>query len=188
MINILPVPPASRPSRDLQASATVRFRTAPPVRRTPVPLSRRFFQICVSVAAEMTEGAGLTALEFAALPYLSRKTGDPGIDQNGLAARIGIDRNSASLLLDHLEEKGLVKRRIDAADRRCRRLFLTPKGERVLERLRPAANAGNDRILAPLEPGERELLLDLLVRVVEGNWTHARPGAGRRKRGSLQHH
>jgi hypothetical protein len=33
-----------------------------------------------------------------------------------------------------------------------------------------------------LKPAERELLLDLLVRLIEGNWIHARPGAGRRKR------
>jgi hypothetical protein len=37
-----------------------------------------------------------------------------------------------------------------------------------------------------LQPDERELLLDLLVRVIEGNRTLARPGASRRKRGSMQ--
>jgi hypothetical protein len=37
-------------------------------------------------------------------------------------------------------------------------------------------------MLSVLKPAERELLLDLLVRLIEGNWIHARPGAGRRKR------
>jgi hypothetical protein len=41
-------------------------------------------------------------------------------------------------------------------------------------------------VLAPLAPRERELFLDLLIRVIQGNRTHARPGAGRRKRGALQ--
>jgi len=43
-------------------------------------------------------------------------------------------------------------------------------------------------ILAALTPKERELFLDLLVRVVEANRALARPGAGRRKpsrRGSV---
>jgi hypothetical protein len=33
-----------------------------------------------------------------------------------------------------------------------------------------------------LKPKERELLLDLLARVIEGNKALARPGSGRRKR------
>jgi hypothetical protein len=42
----------------------------------------------------------------------------------------------------------------------------------------------NERILAPLSPRERELLLDFLVRVIQANAIYARPGAGRRRRGS----
>jgi hypothetical protein len=38
--------------------------------------------------------------------------------------------------------------------------------------------------LSPLPPRDQTLFLDLLVRLVEGNSAHARPGAGRRKRGS----
>ena len=80
---------------------------------------------------------------------------------------------------------GLVERRVNGADRRARLLFLLPKGERLLERLYPTVAADvADRILAPLEPDEREVLLDLLIRVIKGNLKHARPGAGRRKRGS----
>jgi DNA-binding MarR family transcriptional regulator len=159
----------------------------PPVRRAPMPLARRFFQICTSIAADAYGAAGLTPLQFATLPYLSKRSGDPGIDQNGLAARLGIDRNNASVLVDQLEGMGLVERRVNGADRRARLLFLLPKGERLLERLYPTVAADvADRILAPLEPDEREVLLDLLIRVIKGNLKHARPGAGRRKRGSQQ--
>jgi DNA-binding MarR family transcriptional regulator len=165
---------------------TIRFDVnAPPIRRTPTPLARRFFQICVALSTEGVAGSGVTALEYAALPYLSKQAGDPGIDQIGLAARLGIDRNNTSLLIDHLEAKGLVERQVNSADRRARLLHLTKKGERLFERLRPAMLAVNDRILAPLERAEREVLLDLLIRVIAGNWAHARPGAGRQKRASL---
>src|SRR6188474_3390887 len=44
----------------------------------------------------------------------------------------------------------------------------------------------NDRILTSLTADEKELFLDMLVRVVEGNRIHARPGGGRRKRGSVK--
>jgi hypothetical protein len=35
-----------------------------------------------------------------------------------------------------------------------------------------------------LAPDERELLFNLLTRIIAANGQHARPGAGRRKRGS----
>jgi DNA-binding MarR family transcriptional regulator len=180
-------PKSSSVSRSIDPEATVRFGPdQPPVRRTPTPLARRFFQICAGISAEAVAGADITALQYAALPYLSRQTGDPGIDQNGLADRLGIDRNNASLLVDQLEAKGVVVRRVNEADRRARLLFLTPRGEKLFARLRPQMLAANDRMLAPLDPLERELLLDLLVRVIKANLVHARPGAGRRKRGSLK--
>jgi DNA-binding MarR family transcriptional regulator len=159
---------------------------APPVRRVPTPLARRFYQICVALVSEAVVEGDLTAAQFSALPYLSRRIGEPGIDQNGLAARLGINRNHASLLVDELEEKGIVERRVNGDDRRARQLYLTPKGEKLLERLLPIARAANDRILAPLKPHERGLFLDFLVRLIKGNWKYARPGAGRRKRGSRQ--
>jgi DNA-binding MarR family transcriptional regulator len=151
-----------------------------------MPLARRFFQICLSIASETVARHGLTALQYAALPYLSRKTGDPGIDQGGLAARLGVDRNNTSLLVDQLVAKGLVDRRVKSSDRRTHALFLTAKGEKLFARMQPIAQAANRRILAPLEPPEQEVLLDLLVRVVKGNWEHARPGAGRRKRAPVR--
>ena len=45
---------------------------------------------------------------------------------------------------------------------------------------------GTVSVLATLAPRERELLLDLLVRVLEANLGLARPGADRRKRGFRQ--
>jgi DNA-binding MarR family transcriptional regulator len=157
-----------------------------PVRRTPPALARRFFQICTTATAEMLAGENLTNLQYGGLVYLSRVGGEPDIDQNGLAGRLGIDRASTSQLVDELEEMGLVERRVNGADRRARLLRLTPRGERLRARLSPALSARQMRVLAALTPHERELLLDLLVRVVESNRTLARPGAGRRKRGS--HH
>ena len=101
----------------------------PPVRRVPVALARRFFQICTTAAAESIADAGLTPLEFAVMAYLNKKLGEPDIDQNGLAARLGIDRNTTSLLVDRLEAKGLLERRVSPEDRRARRLRLTTRGE-----------------------------------------------------------
>lgn len=160
----------------------------PPVRRIPSALARRFDQICTTALAQALAESDLTPVEFAVLPYLSKQgaePGDPGepdIDQRGLADRLGIDRNSAGLLAERLETKGLVERRPSTVDRRSRLLRLTKRGETLLRKLHPRALQSQAEVLAVLDPVERELLLDLLVRVIEGNWSMARPGTGRRKR------
>jgi len=172
---------------EIVAGRLVRFdRTVPPVRRIPLALARRFFQICTTAAAESVGAAGLTPLEFAVMAYVNRLVGEPDIDQISLAARLGIDRNSTSLLVERLEAKGLLERRVNGADRRARLLRLTPSGERLHRQLYSRAFAGQQRILAPLSAAERETLLDLLVRVIESNRALARPGTGRRKRGSVR--
>ena len=58
------------------------------------------------------------------------------IDQNGLAAPC-VDRNNASLLVEQLEAKRLIERRVNGADRRARLLRVTPRGQRLYDRLRP---------------------------------------------------
>lgn len=156
----------------------------PPVRRVPIALARRFFQICTAAAAEALADADLSSLEFAVLAYINKRTGEPDIDQTSLAARLGIDRNTTSLLVERLEAKGLLERRVNGDDRRARLLRLTSKGDKLHLMLTPRTIASQQHILRVLTPAERENLLDLLVRVIEGNRSLARPGAGRRKRGT----
>jgi DNA-binding MarR family transcriptional regulator len=156
-----------------------------PVRRITMPLARRFYQICVAMVSDSLADADLTPLQYGVLAYLNKDDGEPGIDQIGLAARLGVDRNNASVIVGELEERGLVERRVIDGDRRGRHVHLTAQGEKLYLRLLPNNAAANDRILAPLKPHERELLRDFLVRVIQGNAAYARPGAGRRKRGRL---
>ncbi len=150
----------------------------------PLALARRFFQICTTAAAQTLAPSGLTPLEFAVLAYINKAIGEPGIDQSTLAARMGIDRNSTSLLVAQLDAKGLLRQSVSTTDRRARSLRLTPRGERLHDSLAPIAWVDQLAILHPLDTAERETLLDLLVRVIEGNLPLARPGAARRKRGS----
>jgi len=157
-------------------------KDTPPVRRIVTALARRFHQICVTMVADSVAKADLTPLQFAVLAYLNRHDGEPGVAQISLAGRLGIDRNSASLLVEELVSRALVDRRVDGADRRARVLSLTSKGEKLYEQLRKENVVANDRVLSPLSPQERRVLLDLLIRVIKANSAYAIPGAGRRKR------
>ncbi len=105
----------------------------------------------------------------------------PGLDQNSLADWMALDRTSISALVFRLEQRGLIERAVNGADRRARMLRLTSKGKALHDRVRAKAVAAQARILSVLAPAERRSLVDLLARVIEANQAYARPGAGRRR-------
>lgn len=151
----------------------------PDYARSPIALSRRFYQIAVARAAEVQQGHDIVPLEFAVLIHLEAS---PGIDQNTLAARLALDRTSAGALVHALEQKGLVRRAVSTTDRRARVLGLTPRGAALHAKLRPKGEAAQAQVLAVLSPAERKALIDMLVRIIAANDAYVRPGAGRRKR------
>ena len=152
-----------------------------PIRRVPIALARRFVQICTAVVADTLNDDDLSPQQYAVIAYVGD---EPDIDQAGIAARIGIDRNTTSLLVELLERRGLVKRSVNGADRRSKQVRLTKQGTELHERVRPAMRANQRAILSVLAPAEREKFLDQLVQIIKANEAYVRPGAGRRKRGS----
>jgi DNA-binding MarR family transcriptional regulator len=146
--------------------------------RVPFPLARRFAQICATVVADAYAGEELRTLEYAALACLDDF---PGIDQRQLARLMGVDRTNVGQIVEELEARGLVDRRVNGDDRRARELRATARGQKLRRDLRPKLLAAQAGVLAPLTLKEQCLLIDLLARVVEANEVHARPGAGRRR-------
>ena len=61
------------------------------------------------------------------------------VRQNVLAERMGIEAMTLSGFLDRLEEKGLVTRSADPADRRARMVEISPRRRRVLIEIRAIA-------------------------------------------------
>ncbi len=154
----------ARPSR--QASPE---NPAPVWRGELTATARRFYQVCLDAVSGAIAEGGLTTLQLAVLLYISKQPGGGGLEQNKLAAGLAVDRNSTSLLVEQLVTKGLVDRRVSGADRRARLLSLTAKGEKLRLRLRPLQLDANERVLAPLKPGERQVLFDLLNRVIDAS-------------------
>jgi DNA-binding MarR family transcriptional regulator len=152
--------------------------TVLPSHRLPAHLARRFNQICLGVTAEILGQHDLSPMLFGAIAAIAE---EPGSGQRQLATRMGVDAATFGQMIETLELKGLVERRIDADDRRARQLFVTRKGADLRNRLRPSLIAAQGRLLAPLSKAERSALIDMLVRVIEANDTYARPGNGRRK-------
>jgi DNA-binding MarR family transcriptional regulator len=138
------------------------------------------------MTAASLAGAGLSPLHFAVLAYLNRQDGAPGVDRNCLASWLGVDPSHVSQLIVELNAKGLIDARMNGVNRRARFLQLTAKGQEFFASLRADDIAVHDRILEPLAPHERELLLDMLIRMSERNAAYDRRCAGGRKGRSRQ--
>ena len=159
-------------------SATTAELPAIPGRRAPAHLAKRFAQVIVSLMTHALEPYGLTPSQWGVMVAIIR---EPGTDQRRVAERQGIDANSASRLIDELEQLGLVRRVASPIDRRSNQLELTAAGRRLRAKAAVPVLAAQDSALACLDEAEKSTLLNLLARVVEANKAHARPGVGRRK-------
>src|SRR5438045_904640 len=110
------------------------------------------------------ENTGLSPYHHAILVALEEDTHET---QGSIAGALGYDRGQLVGLLDELEERGLVERRRDQADRRRHIVRLTPDGKRALAELRKLARELESEFLASLDEDERAQLHALLLRLAQ---------------------
>lgn len=109
---------------------------------------------------------GLRLPHFAALTALS----DFGpLPQHVLADRLGFQRSHLGSYLDVIEERGLVRRTRDQADRRRQLVELTDEGVALQRRLWLVAEQSQDSFLGCLTQAERQNLTTLLRRLVDAD-------------------
>ncbi|WP_372991308.1 MarR family winged helix-turn-helix transcriptional regulator [Sulfitobacter sp.] len=131
----------------------------------PGHLIRRLHQISTSVFAERMKAAGIdiTSVQFAALTVLHEK---PGIDQATLAQEIAYDRATIGGVVDRLERKGWVLRKVNQDDRRARQVTLTEEGTEMLAVVAPIVATLQADILAQLTLTERTAFIALASKAV----------------------
>lgn len=105
---------------------------------------------------------GLTATQCHALRLL-----EPGsaVSMRNLADRLGCDASNVTGIVDRLEDRGLVERRPDAADRRVKLLLLTDAGAE-LRALLARRLADPPAPLQRLTADEQRALRDLMRRAL----------------------
>jgi DNA-binding MarR family transcriptional regulator len=91
-----------------------------------------------------------------------------GIAQGQLAALLGLEKSTVSRLAAGLEGKGWIRRGRDEQNHRYVRLYLTPQGRAVADRLWQAWQSRQERILAGLTAAERDGLALGLRGVLRG--------------------
>lgn len=134
---------------------------------TPKDLVELLFAFMEGMAAHFHAAASdldLTPPLAAAIRRLDQAT-----PMHRLAEELGCDRSNVTDLVDRLEAKGLVERRVDPEDRRVKQLVLTPAGQQTRRAL-------NERLAAipcheALSPTARKGLHSGLAQLVTA-WTN----------------
>jgi DNA-binding MarR family transcriptional regulator len=91
-----------------------------------------------------------------------------------LASHAHVDGATITYHVDRAEKLGLVRREVDPDDRRVKRLRLTPKGERLYEKLWESARAFEAQVLSGITDAEQARLRRILAKV-RANLAVARP-------------
>jgi DNA-binding MarR family transcriptional regulator len=90
---------------------------------------------------------------------------NPGLKQNQLARAIHLDRSTVVTVIDNLERRKLVERRVLPNDRRSNAIWLTRDGSALLKQLKRRVAAHEKRLVKHLSPAERETLVGLLQKI-----------------------
>lgn len=106
----------------------------------------------------------------------------PGISQQELAGKLGAHPSRVVVLIDGLEQRGLVERRPKVDDRRQYSLFLSPQGTAALDDIGRVAREHQEDLLRSLDKEEQHQLTVLLKKIAnaQGLTPGVHPGYGMR--------
>ena len=142
----------------------------------PIHLARRLSQVLHAAVSEAIPEDFLRN-EFEVLVAIASMCGQAN---KSVASVLALDATTIGQLIDRLEQRGFVRRKNLASDRRVQNLDVTPDGKRLLAKHRPRVLQAQQDVLQVLTATESRALLRLMVRVIEAHPHFDRPGAGRR--------
>ncbi|MGD0505848.1 MAG: MarR family transcriptional regulator [Steroidobacteraceae bacterium] len=88
--------------------------------------------------------------------------GNQGITQSALAKLLDLGKVALGGIVERLEARGFVERRPDASDRRINRVFLTRKGNQILEQGWKIGLTLDSRVMRGISMARKNLLADIL--------------------------
>ncbi len=110
--------------------------------------------------------ADLSMAQFGTLMRLYR---DDHCGVSEIANQMSVSNAAASQLVDKMVHLGLVERTEDAEDRRAKRLSLTAKGRRLLERSLEARLAWTHDLVAHLSPDRQAAVAAALRNLIDAS-------------------
>ena len=105
---------------------------------------------------------GMTRAQGVILARLARQ---PGMTQNEMAGLCEVEPITVGRLVDRLEARGLLERRLDPSDRRIRRLHLLPAAEPILQEIQRYKTELLREITEDLDEATIEIVTDALLKM-----------------------
>ncbi len=105
---------------------------------------------------------GITGGQWWILTYISLHDGK---SQGELADELNMGKVALGGLIDRLEKTGLIQRKIDAVDRRMKRVHLSAEGRHVVEQIRQSSTDVQDAALAGITTEELEHAISALQKM-----------------------
>lgn len=137
--------------------------TDSPLFSRPSHLISRAGRLLVRVADTRLRPLGLSSGQ---LPVLAALAGGQVLAQKELARLARIEQPTMAQTLARMERDGLTQRRPDPADKRSSLISLCPAAEEKMGQVVDVLLGGNEEALQGLDHAEREVLADLLRRVI----------------------
>lgn len=165
-------PPHKRAARPLE-HADARLHIGPAVRRVldefrledvGSHLLRRAHFVAEELFSLEFADESLTPRQKAALIIVYQQ---PGLNQNALADRLFMDRNTVAEMVKRLALGGLLRRVSAKDDQRAYELFLAPDGAALLNRVMPRDVLVERRVLERLPEEYRQLFIKCVRMLVE---------------------
>ena len=117
------------------------------------------YHALLAYTARTLEGSGLGESDFRVLEALLHKGPMP---VNVIGPKVFLTPGAISTAVDRLHRQGLVTRTEDAEDRRIRRVDLTPKGRKLIQRVFAAHEAQMNALAEDLPPKDRRRAAEVL--------------------------
>ena len=145
------------------------WRTAlPTVDVSPLEVLSRVSRLARHLDRQRTLVFARHDLEIWSFDVLSalRRASPPHLSPGQLLAQTLVTSGTMTNRLDHLESRGLVRRRPDPSDARSVRVQITAAGRRRVDRALQELVDRENAILASLDSADRTVLAELLRRVL----------------------
>jgi DNA-binding MarR family transcriptional regulator len=126
-----------------------------------------FREVMTSTSHDFFAALDAAGLSFTQVKCLGHLSDADALSVSALADELVMSPAAASRAVDVLLQRGEVSRAEDARDRRSRLVSITPRGRRSFEDLIAVRLAGVERLVADLDPREREALAGALRPILE---------------------
>ena len=106
----------------------------------------------------------LTAAQGHIMAYLAHRKTPPC--PRDIESEFQLSHPTVSGLLSRLEQKGFIELRTDSEDRRCKRIFIQPRGRQCHETMYQTILSIEDRLVQDFTPEEKAQFASFLQRAI----------------------